>query len=140
MKILYSMILFGCGIAMNAQNVNLTAEVSNITSTKGNIKVSLYNSEDTFLKKPFKIVNAEINSGKVKVVFKGIPKGVYGAFAYQDENSNGEMDTNIVGMPTEPVVCSNKAKGFMGPPKFEDAKFEVTKDSKIELPFSGKKH
>src|SRR6478752_4635839 len=101
-KLLFSILFFGCGIAMNAQNVDLTVEVSNVSSNKGSVKVSLYNSEATFMKKPFKLISAEIISGKAIVVFKGIPKGVYGAFAYQDENSNGKMDTNFVGMPTEP--------------------------------------
>ena len=33
------------------------------------------------------------------------------------------MDTGIFGIPTEGVVASNHAKGFMGPPSFNDAKF-----------------
>ena len=36
-------------------------------------------------------------------------------------------------MPKEPVACSNNAKGFMGPPKYEDAKFTVTADTKINI-------
>jgi uncharacterized protein (DUF2141 family) len=33
------------------------------------------------------------------------------------------MDTGLFGIPTEGVVASNHAKGFMGPPSFKDAKF-----------------
>mgnify|MGYP005997300017 FL=1 len=38
------------------------------------------------------------------------------------------MDTNFLGIPKEPIGMSNNAKGFMGPPKYKDAKFNVTKD------------
>ena len=30
------------------------------------------------------------------------------------------------GIPKEAYGCSNNAKGFMGPPKYEDAKFMLT--------------
>jgi uncharacterized protein (DUF2141 family) len=40
-----------------------------------------------------------------------------------DENANGKLDTNFVGMPREGVGASNDAKGHMGPPKFNAASF-----------------
>ena len=40
-----------------------------------------------------------------------------------DENSNGKLDRNFVGMPKEGVGASNDAKGSFGPPKFADARF-----------------
>ena len=45
------------------------------------------------------------------------------------------MDTNFLGMPKEGVGASNDAKGFMGPPKYQDAKFRLTTDAqKIVIP------
>ena len=38
---------------------------------------------------------------------------------FHDENGNGKMDTGFLGIPTEGVVVSNQAKGFMGPPKIQ---------------------
>ena len=43
---------------------------------------------------------------------------------------------NFMGIPKEDIACSNNAKGFMGPPKYEDAKFTITKDLKIEIKFN----
>ena len=40
-----------------------------------------------------------------------------------NENDNKKMDTRIFGIPKEPIAISNDAKGFMGPPKWNDAKF-----------------
>ncbi|MGG7034926.1 MAG: DUF2141 domain-containing protein [Flavobacterium sp.] len=139
-RFLYSVLFLVCAFSVKAQNVNLTVEVSNTKNSNGKVTISLYNSEKTFLKSPLKTITAEIKSNKSTVVFTNLEKGVYAVFAFHDENNNGKMDTNFVGMPKESVVCSNKAKGFMGPPKYEDAKLNLIKDSKIELPFSNKQH
>jgi uncharacterized protein (DUF2141 family) len=47
-----------------------------------------------------------------------------------DENANGKMDSNVIGIPIEPYAFSNDASGNFGPPTFEQAKFVVTKDAK----------
>ena len=46
-----------------------------------------------------------------------------------NENGNNKMDSNFLGIPKEDYACSNNAKGFMGPPKWEDAKFEVKNET-----------
>jgi uncharacterized protein (DUF2141 family) len=44
--------------------------------------------------------------------------------AFHDENDNGKLDTNWIGIPKEGLASSNNAKGRMGPPKWRDASFE----------------
>ena len=39
---------------------------------------------------------------------------------------NGKLDTGLFGIPTEGTVASNHAKGFMGPPTFDKAKFSFS--------------
>lgn len=121
---------------MSAQNVNLTVSVSGLKSDTGVLKVGLYNSDGTFLKSTYKSITSEIKKNGSTVTFVGIPKGEYGISTYQDENNNGKLDKNMMGIPSEDFACSNDAKGFMGPPKYEDAKFNVNKDSKIDIKFN----
>ncbi|PWA10865.1 hypothetical protein DB891_03295 [Flavobacterium laiguense] len=121
---------------MSAQNVNLTVSVSGLKNNTGVLKVGLYNSDGTFLKSTYKSITSEIKGNSATVTFVGIPKGEYGVSVYQDENSNGKLDKNIMGIPSEGVACSNNAKGFMGPPKYEDAKFNINKDLKIDVKFN----
>jgi uncharacterized protein (DUF2141 family) len=135
LKIITAIAFFICSL-MSAQNVNLTVSVSGLKSNTGILKVGLYNSEGTFLKSTYKSITSDIKSNGATVTFVGIPKGEYGISTYQDENSNGKLDKNIMGIPSEDFACSNDAKGFMGPPKYEDAKFNVNKDSKIEIKFN----
>lgn len=59
--------------------------------------------------------------GKVTVVLKNLPQGPLALSIYQDANGNGKLDTNAMGMPTEPYGFSNNAFGQFGPPKFEQA-------------------
>ena len=56
-------------------------------------------------------------------VFKNVPPGTYAISAFHDENKNMALDKNLIGIPTESWCTSRNAKGFMGPPSFEDAKF-----------------
>jgi uncharacterized protein (DUF2141 family) len=67
------------------------------------------------------------------VIFKDIPKGEYAVSFVHDENDNKKMDTNFIGIPKEDFGCSNNATGVMGPPKYEDAKFQLTKNKTINI-------
>jgi uncharacterized protein (DUF2141 family) len=121
---------------MFGQNVNLTVAVSGLKSNTGVLKVGLYNSDGTFLKSTYKSIATEIKNNAATVTFVDIPKGEYGISTYQDENNNGKLDRDTMGIPSEDYACSNDAKGFMGPPRFEDAKFSLNNDSKIDIKFN----
>lgn len=118
---------------LSAQNSNLVVTVSGLKNNAGLLTVELYNAEGKFLKTAFKTVSSTIKSNTATVTFIGIPKAEYTLMAYHDENNNKKLDKNFIGMPKEAVACSNNAKGFMGPPKYEDAKFTISADSKISI-------
>jgi uncharacterized protein (DUF2141 family) len=135
LKIITAIALFVCSL-LSAQNVNLTVSISGLKNNTGTVKVGLYNSEGTFLKSTYKSITSEITNNGATVTFEGVPNGEYGISTYQDENRNNQLDTNLFGIPKESYACSNNAKGFMGPPKYEDAKFSINKNSKIEIKFN----
>jgi uncharacterized protein (DUF2141 family) len=116
-----------------AQNSNLTVTVSGLKNSNGLLSVELYNAKGKFLKTAYKTISSAIKSNAATVTFVGIPKAEYTVMAFHDENNNSKLDKNFVGMPKESVACSNNAKGFMGPPKYEDAKFTITADTKISI-------
>jgi uncharacterized protein (DUF2141 family) len=116
-----------------AQNADLTVSISGIKNNTGSLTAELYSSKEKFLKTSYKTVSSAIKSNSATVTFTEIPKGEYTVLVYHDGNKNGKLDKNFIGMPKEPVACSNNAKGFMGPPKYEDAKFTVTADTKINI-------
>jgi uncharacterized protein (DUF2141 family) len=65
--------------------------------------------------------------------FDPVPMGHYAVACFHDENGNKVLDTKLFGMPAEGTVVSNNAKGFMGPPSFEKAKFPLSASTEIEL-------
>lgn len=135
-KFFVSTLLF-CSSLVLAQNSNLTISVSNLKDDTGILIAELYNSKENFLKKVYKTSSSVIKSNAALVHFAGLPAGEYTVLVYHDRNSNGKLDKYFIGMPKEPVACSNNAKGFMGPPKYEDAKFNVgSVDSKISIKMS----
>tara|TARA_R110002072_G_scaffold111649_2_gene239846 strand:+ start:331 stop:756 length:426 start_codon:yes stop_codon:yes gene_type:complete len=117
--------------AQENQNQNVTVNISNLSSNEGKVFVAIYNSEDSFLNNGFKSLIAKIDANTCSVTFKDIPKGTYAISVFHDENDNNKMDSNFLGIPKEDYGCSNNVKGFMGPPKWEDAKFKLNNQSVI---------
>ncbi|TMM29419.1 DUF2141 domain-containing protein [Polaribacter aestuariivivens] len=128
-------IIFGGIFATNAQETtfDLTINISGLSSNKGKVLIALYNEEGQFLKKGFKGGMSKITNKKVTYTLKDIPKGEYAVSFFHDENDNNKMDTNFFGIPKEDYGCSNNAKGFMGAPKYKDAKFQLSKDQTIDI-------
>jgi uncharacterized protein (DUF2141 family) len=126
-------LVFLMGGLAQAQNISLEVKMTGFKNDTGKVKVGLYDSEFSFLKTVYKNAVVDIKSGTASVVFKDIPKGTYAVSVYHDENNNGMLDRNGYGAPTEGYGTSNDAKGFMGPPSFEDAKFTIGNNAKANI-------
>lgn len=130
--LLFVILLSGI-LTTNAQEetVDLTIQISGLNSDKGTLLIALYNKKENFLKKAFKGDIIKIKDKKSEVIFQKLPKGEYAVSFVHDENDNKKMDTNFLGIPKEDYGCSNNARGFMGPPKYDDAKFNLDSNKEI---------
>ncbi len=63
---------------------------------------------------------ADPHSADVKCLYTGLPAGTYALSSFQDENSNGKLDTNVFGAPTEGYGASKNVLPPAAPPTFED--------------------
>ena len=107
---------------------NIIVNVDNFRSNKGEVRIALFNSESGFPDKPekaYRRIKGEIKHKRSELYFNSLHFGVYAISLFHDENSNGKIDTNWLGIPTEGYGFSNDAKASVGPPSFEDAKFEL---------------
>ncbi|HET6255307.1 MAG TPA: DUF2141 domain-containing protein [Puia sp.] len=130
------MILLAGGFSATAQQHTLDVTVSGIHSDKGRLYLSLYNSEKGYPKDPkiaFRLTYASIVNGISTFRFTKLPAGTYAIACYHDENGNGKLDNNLFGIPTEGTGASNNATGFLGPPKFREAKFPLTRDTAVTI-------
>ncbi len=73
-----------------------------------------------------------VRGGRARLAFAVRP-GTYAMACFHDENDNHRLDTGLFGIPSEGTGASNDAPAWLGPPRFEDAKFTVTSTTKIEL-------
>ncbi|NHF59459.1 DUF2141 domain-containing protein [Flavobacteriaceae bacterium TP-CH-4] len=115
---------------VNAQQQGVTIEVviNNIENEEGQMVIGLYNSKANWLKKVHKVTFGQIVDGKSTVAFKNVPNGIYAVSVFHDEDNDGELDT-FLGIPTEDTGSSNNAPARFGPPKWQDAKFELKGES-----------
>ncbi len=99
----------------------------------GRVCVDLFDKKDGYpnkRKKALRKMCGKISNSQATVSFTNLSKGKYAAFAFHDEDNNGSIKKNWIGMPKEGVGASNNAKGRMGPPSFEAASFDVNKEKK----------
>jgi len=131
--ILYKFILFA--VLLNclycegySQNkAVLTLQIEGIEQSAGYMMVAVYDEADQFLSKNMfdGSKNKVNNTGTMKISLE-LPFGEYGISVFHDIDADGELDTNLIGIPKEPTGFSNNAKGKFGPPKYEQVKFSFT--------------
>lgn len=113
---------------------NLKIIIENLKNNKGNLIVWIFKDEDAFPVKPEKAYKTKIvpsdSLADNQIMIDSLRFDTYAVSVVHDEDGNGEMDTNFLGMPKEGVGVSNNAKGSFGPPKFKDAKFNFNPDIK----------
>lgn len=114
-----------------ATGKTLEVTVKNIASSEGKIMVGLYNKKEAFLEKEFKMISSNPQLGKdIVIKFTDLPQGEYTVSVMHDLNNNGELDTNLIGMPTEPYGISMTGKNKYGPPSYDNAKFQISGEDK----------
>jgi uncharacterized protein (DUF2141 family) len=104
-------------------------DVVGLRNNKGQVFCALYASAEGFPKNSQKAIRRDTSSvteRKASCEFSGIEPGAYAVSVFHDENSNGKLDTNFFGIPREGVGASNDARGHMGPPKFDAARFQFS--------------
>lgn len=118
-----------------AQTSNLSIKVKGIEEVKGDMCIALYANEEDYKDSKNQVFGEciPVKLADFEYVIKDLPQGIYMVSLFHDIDSNEELNTNWIGMPKEPFGFSNDAKGKMGPPKFEDASFELKDDMETTI-------
>ncbi|MEM9339382.1 MAG: DUF2141 domain-containing protein [Bacteroidota bacterium] len=105
----------------------VTVTIEDVESDRGYVYFNVFQSDDGFpneWNKVYKQQKLKAKEGEVSYTFNELPFGTYAISIAHDENGNGEVDTNFVGFPKEPVGASNQT-GF-GKPSFNRSRFELS--------------
>ncbi len=101
--------------------------ILNIENSRGNLACALFESPEgfphEFLRSAKKIMVMKILDNKARCDFLSISPGTYAIAVIHDENMNGKLNTNWLGIPIEGYGFSNEAKGLIGAPSFSAASF-----------------
>lgn len=118
---------------MKAQSATIASPSSSLVLTidgfetqTGDVLVALFNSQESYAAEtPLEGNTQKVDSRAVEVRFSGLPVGTYAFKLFHDVNDNGELDTDTLGIPSEPYYFSNDASDPFSAPEWEEAKFNV---------------
>ncbi len=134
MKTILSMMIF-LSTAANAAKVDLV--ISNLNNKSGKIYIALFNDAGNFPDKtPFKTMIVPVQNPVETKVTVEIPDGEYAVSTFLDENGNGKLDGNLIGIPKERFGFSNNPRILTGAPSYQDCEVSINdtvKELKIRL-------
>lgn len=114
----------------------LDIQITNIDASKGGyIMLSFFNSDENFLDDDAVILKQrkEVTTNSITFVIENLPLATYSISVAHDEDSNGDLNTNFIGIPTEGWGFSANPK-LMGPPTWDKTKFDFKRDGQeIEI-------
>jgi uncharacterized protein (DUF2141 family) len=131
MKFSARVLLVSLLAAGTAQAATLTVVIDNIRSEVGRMNIAVYDNKKDWLgdnttTAQTLIVKEVMVDGVITTSFELEP-GEYAVSVHHDDNDNGKMDTNFIGIPKEPAGFSNDYVP-MGPPRYKKAAFTLGED------------
>ncbi len=117
-----------------AQAGELTVVLHDVRAQTGLIKVALVDSQAGWdgQAAPVQATGAPPSGGQATFVFKDLKPGAYAVLITHDENGNGQLDTNAMGMPLEGYGFSNNPR-VMRKPTWDEARFDLAAAASIDV-------
>ena len=118
-----------------AQLATLAITVHGLEPATGSVEVSVFDSEESFMKTPFLQQSQPVEENEeLYFEFVGLVDGDYAVVVVHDENDNGLLDTGFLGFGGESFGYSNDVAPFLGRPSFDSAKVNIGEtDLSIEI-------
>jgi len=112
----------------------LTVHIDQIKEQSGKLHVALYGSEQSYQQGKGAVAarTQEVSGDTQQLVFTDLADGQYAIKIMHDANNNGQLDRNLLGIPSEGYGFSNNA-GQFGPASFKEAAFSVAADTELTI-------
>lgn len=119
----------GGTITLEPGTSTLAISVEGLRNEKGTLYCSLFNAADGF-PGPSPIVNgareAQANQQPMSFSWETLPAGPYAITCTHDEDDDGTLDANFLGIPTEGYGVTNNVYPSNRAPSFDEAKVTLT--------------
>jgi len=116
-------------VAASSETGTLILTVAGLRNYHGAVNIAVFATAKGFPER----ANAAIDKRVVKLAgadpiieFNELPFSNYAIAVFHDENDNGRLDKNWLGIPKEGVGFSHNPKSINGPPSFVEAKFSFS--------------
>ena len=109
-------------------DASVRVEITGLRNAKGDVGCLIFNGPDGYPEthaKALKEIQSPIDGEQAVCEFKAIVPGVYAVIVFHDENHNGKLDKNFMGIPQEGYAASNNIRPLLSAPDFKGASFIV---------------
>lgn len=116
------------------QQSTLTLELIDLRNRQGVICIVLFDSPEGFPSASDRAIRSgcfSIDQIPCQLQFENLPFGWYAAAVHHDENMDGKLNCNALGIPKEGIGFSGNPRIWKGAPPFQKAAFEFTPDSTL---------
>lgn len=117
-----------------AAPVTVTLRVVGFRSDAGTARVAVFRAADGFPADHTKAADTwvgKIQGNQIQIMLPDLAPGTIAIAVIHDENDNGKLDTNLMGVPVEGFGVSNDPAPAMGPPSFEQGRFELDPEDPV---------
>lgn len=126
MKFIFALLI----LTTHALAREVTFNVSQTANKKGNLLVAFFNDAGTFPDKtPYKTMIVPADGASEIKLSIDLPDGDYAVSTFLDENKNGKLDTNFLGIPKERFGFSRNPRILTGAPSYQDCEISVSEES-----------
>ena len=131
--LLTTLVVFAPEVVITSQpahgiSSNLTVMVDGLRNKQGQVCARVFAQSSGFPNRPDQAVASQctkVNKITTGFKFTNLVPGSYAVALFHDENSDGQINTGLFGLPSEGLGCSRNPRGLVGPPRFQDAVFLV---------------
>ena len=95
-------------------------EVQNVRPGQGMLMIAAYSDAENFSKTAVVALQLRASNATMRFPICGVSGPLVGLTLFQDLDSNGKLDRNPFGVPTEPWGTSGRP-AFMAPPSWESS-------------------
>lgn len=115
---------------------NIKLKITGIKTKKGSIRIGIFKDDKSFQDekafKEMKFLKTKMSNESLLVTF-ALEPGTYGISLLDDTNDNAQMDYNFIGIPKEGFGFANYYHSGFSKPSFDDFKFDLKKDVKLNM-------
>ena len=111
----------------------LTIVFDNLSSPTAQVILSLYTPENKFPDKKDRLREMKFTpaGNTLTCTIPDLEYGEYAVASFQDLQGKGEIHTNMIGIPLDPIAFSNNFHPKVKAPKFDDCKFKYNEENNV---------